>query len=186
MGADKAFLSWGDGTLLDHALTLARSLTERVHIVGDRQKFAAYHSNIVEDNYRDRGPLGGIHAALTHSTTELNLMLAVDMPMLSTVLLAYVIAQARESNATVTVPRADKGFQPLCAVYRREFAAVAEQSLRVGKNKIDPLFSKVETRIIEEEDLLAVGFSAGMFRNVNTPDDLEQARLSGSGPRNQL
>jgi molybdopterin-guanine dinucleotide biosynthesis protein A len=176
MGADKAFLRWGDEGLLDRALNLARTVAEEVRIVGDVKKFGGSAFVVVEDVYRDRGPLGGIHAALSSAASELNLMLAVDLPLMKTEFLAYLIAQARKSGATVTVPNAAGGLQPLCAVYRREFAVTAEESLRAGKNKIDPLFAKVKTRVIEEEELVRAGFSAEMFRNVNTPEDLEQAR----------
>jgi len=175
MGQDKAFLPWGRETLLSHALKLAGNVAASVHTVGDARKFASYGS-VVEDVYRDRGPLGGIHAALSSSNTELNLILAVDLPLLQPKFLHYLVSQADENGATVTVARAGNGWQPLCAVYRREFAAIAEQSLLAGKNKIDPLFAMVKTRVLEEQQLDEQGFSAGMFRNLNTPEELEEAR----------
>ena len=49
------------------------------------------------------------------------------------------------------------------------------QALREGKNKIDPLFSKVEVRAIEEAELRKQNFSPAMFRNLNTPEELQQA-----------
>jgi molybdenum cofactor guanylyltransferase len=174
MGADKAFLSWGTGTLLDHALKLAGTVAD-VRILGDAKKFASLGA-VIEDLYANRGPLGGIHAALANSTSQWNLVIAVDLPFLVPRFLDYLISQARESGALVTVPRAGGGFQPLCAVYQREFARTAEQSLAEGQNKIDLLFAKVETRIIEEHELIRGGFSAEMFRNLNTPADWEQAK----------
>lgn len=175
MGRDKAFLAWGPETLLSHAVKLVNNMAAKVYIVGNAKKFASYGS-VVEDIYRDRGPLGGIHAALAGSNTDLNLMVAVDLPMVTPEFLLYLIAQAAESSAMVTVPRAGNGWQPLCAVYRREFAATAEQSLLKGENKIDPLFATVETRVLEEQELVKRGFSADMFRNLNTPEELEEAR----------
>jgi molybdopterin-guanine dinucleotide biosynthesis protein A len=65
--------------------------------------------------------------------------------------------------------------QPLCAVYRPSFAPVAEASLKAGRNKIDPLFSTVSARIVQEPELTHAGFCADMFRNVNTPEDLQHA-----------
>jgi molybdopterin-guanine dinucleotide biosynthesis protein A len=175
MGSDKAFLRLGDETLLSQALKLGGTVAEAVWIVGDAKKFAAF-GRVVEDVYRDRGPLGGIHAALSGSTTELNLMLAVDLPFVTQKLLQYVLSRALESGAMVTVPRTGSGVQPLCAVYRRGFAEVAEQSLLEGKNKIDSLFARVETCVIEESELVRAGFSEQMFRNLNTPEELEKAK----------
>jgi len=175
MGRDKAFVAWGQETLLSNALKLAGGVTASLYIVGDMKKFDSYGA-VVEDVYRDRGPLGGIHAALSGSSAELNLMLAVDLPLVEPQFLHYMVSLADESGATVTVPRAGNGWQPLCAVYRREFAAIAEESLLAGKNKIDPLFDAVKTRVLEEQELVQRGFSSAMFRNLNTPEELEEAR----------
>jgi len=176
MGKDKAFLELGGRTLLAHALDLAGTVARDVRIVGEANKFAAFGS-VVEDVYHERGPLGGIHAALASTTTELNLMLAVDLPFLQPEFLKYLISEARKTGALVTVPRVGGGLQPLCAVYRRAFAEVAERSLQEGRNKIDPLFAEVETRVLGEEDLSRAGFSEGMFRNLNTPEEWEEAKL---------
>ncbi|MGA9963586.1 MAG: molybdenum cofactor guanylyltransferase, partial [Terriglobales bacterium] len=104
MGSDKAFLRLGDETLLSQALKLTSAVVSEVCIVGDAKKFAAF-GRVVEDVYRERGPLGGIHAALSGSTTELNLMLAVDLPFVTQKLLQYLLSRALESGAMVTVPR---------------------------------------------------------------------------------
>ena len=180
MGSDKAFLRLQEETLLSRALKIAGSVAEEVRIVGDDKKFAAF-GRVVEDTYRDRGPLGGIHAALSSTTTELNLMLAVDLPFVVPKFLKYLLVRARESGAMVTVPRADSGLQPLCAVYRRGFAEVAEPSLREGKNRIDSLFAKVTTCVIEENELVRAGFSVVMFRNLNTPEEFDMARSQHFG-----
>jgi molybdopterin-guanine dinucleotide biosynthesis protein A len=174
MGTDKAFVTLGGRTLLAHALDLARSVATDVHIVGDPAKFAAF-APVVEDIFRDCGPLAAIHAALQSSQTDLNLILAVDVPFVTPALAQYLIKRARDSKAIVTVTRAAGNWQPLCAVYRRAFADAAEQSLRAGRYKIDALFDAETTLAIEEEELEANGFSTRAFRNLNTPEDLREA-----------
>src|SRR5450755_4577761 len=102
MGKDKAFLQLGDETLLSRAVKVAGAVAKEIRIVGDARKFAGF-GQVVEDVYRDRGPLGGIHAALSSSTTEWNLMLAVDLPFVEPEFLKFLLQRARGSNATVTV-----------------------------------------------------------------------------------
>jgi molybdenum cofactor guanylyltransferase len=179
MGTDKAFIMLDGRTLLARALELARSLTPDVSIVGDAAKFAAF-APVVEDLFHGCGPLGGIHAALRASVAELNLMLAVDVPFISPALLKFLIARARESAALATVGRVGERWQPLCAVYRREFVGAAENALRQGRYKIDALFDAETTLGITEEELQTAGFSANAFRNLNTPQELEAARESVS------
>ena len=175
MGTDKAFLLLEGQTLVQRALELARSVTDDVRIVGARDKFAAF-APVLEDEYAERGPLGGIHAALSSTSSDFNLMLAVDLPFLQARFLQYLADEARVANAVVTVPKAAGGLQPLCAVYRREFGPVAEQALNAGRNKIDTLFTQVAVRIIEEDELARFAFPATMFDNLNTREEWEQAR----------
>ena len=175
IGADKALLELAGQTLLQRALELARSVTDDVRIVGAREKFREF-APVVEDKYANRGPLGGIHAALASANSDFNLILAVDLPFLEKRFLQHLVAEARASGAVVTVPRAGGGLQPLCAVYRREFAALAEQALAAGRNKIDTLYAQTTVRIIEENELAGFAFSPAMFDNLNTQEEWERAR----------
>lgn len=185
MGTDKAFLELAGKPLVTYALDLARSVTSDARIAGDPEKFAAFAPG-VQDIYPDRGPLGGIHAALASTSTDWNLVLGVDMPFLEARFLRYLITEAESSHAVVTVPSANGGLQPLCAVYRKEFSAAAEQSLSQGKNKIDALFSEVSHRIISEQEMIDSGFSPHQFRNLNTPEDWDEAQklIMSKPPRN--
>ncbi|MGC2184146.1 MAG: molybdenum cofactor guanylyltransferase [Terriglobales bacterium] len=175
MGQDKAFMHFGGRTLLTHALQLVTSAAGSARIVGSAAKFAAF-GPVIEDIYPGQGPLAGIHAALAGTHTELNLIVAVDMPFLLPELLSHLVAQARRTPALVVVPAAGGGLQPLCAVYRQAFAEVAERSLRAEENKIDRLFSQVKTQVIEQGDLERNGFTEEMFRNLNTEQDWQEAK----------
>lgn len=179
MVADKAFVTLEGRTLLERSVELARSVASDVRIVGDPAKFAPF-APVVEDRFRECGPLGGIHAALRASHSDLNLILAVDMPSVSLALLQYLITRARNSIATVTVVKTGGGWQPLCAVYRSMFADAAELALSQGRYKIDALFVEPQTLVIEEQELESAGFSPRIFRNLNTPEELAEASQAKS------
>ncbi len=175
MGSDKAFLEVAGQSLLARSLDLARSVTPDVKIVGDPAKFSAFAPTI-PDIYSHRGPLAAIHAALTNSATDFNLVLAVDLPFLNVRFLHYLIAESESTNAVVTVPQAAGHLHLLCAIYRKQFLAPAERALAESRNKLDALFNQVEVRIIPEDELTAAGFSPAIFRNLNTPEDLANSR----------
>jgi len=178
MGTDKAFVTLDGRTLLARALDVARAVTPDIHIVGDRGKFAAW-APVVQDEFPGCGPLGGIHAALRSSSCDLNAILAVDLPFVTPALLQFLIERARHSaEAIVSVPRTAHGWQPLCAVYRREFANLAEAALQAGRYKIDALFDETRVLAIGEDELRSSGFGVEVFRNLNTPQDL--AREGGT------
>lgn len=175
MGTDKAFVKLDGHTLLDRALDLARTVTSSVTIVGEARKYGRF-APVAEDIFPGCGPLAGIHAALTSSSKDLNLILAVDLPFVTPALIEYLLNRAADfPTPVITIPRTRQGWQPLCAVYRREFGSLAEEALTEGRYKIDALFEPSRTRVISEEELRASGFSSRLFRNLNTPQDLAGA-----------
>ena len=177
MGTDKAIIEFQGRTLLDRALALVTAITPNVYILGSRAKFGAF-GKVVEDEFAEHGPLGGIHAALRNSTSELNLILAVDMPFVQESFLKYLVSEAEKGDAVATVPRAAENWQPLCAVYRKVFADLAEPALRSGRNKIDPLFKETLVRVIAHDELEREGFDEDLFRNLNTPEELRAAGIA--------
>ena len=172
MGADKALLPFRDQTLLARALQIAAAVAGKVVIVGPRARYSAY-GDVVEDVYTGCGPLAGIHAALAATQTELNLVLSVDMPLMSPEFLRWLLEQARNMSDLIVVPDALGGQQPLCAVYRRSVQELAEQALKDGDYKIGHLFSKVSACYISEAEMRAAGFSPDIFRNVNTAEEYQ-------------
>lgn len=174
MGRDKAFLELGGKTLLSNALACARAVASEVKIVGDPGKFREFGA-VVPDIYSERGPLGGIHAALTESQSELNLVIAVDLPFLEVSFLQVLISAAKKSPALVTVPQVEGYYQPLAAVYRKGFSVLAGKELAANRNKVDALFPHISLRVVNQEEIVRNGFSTAMFRNVNTPEDWKLA-----------
>lgn len=170
MGSDKALLRIGDETLLARTLRIAGSVASKVVIVGPRDRYASYGETI-EDIYPGCGPLSGIHAALSSTSTDLNLVLSVDMPLMRQEFLGWLAEQSRGAAELALVPEALGGLQPLCAVYRQPLQPVAEQALKKGDYKIDHLFALVPTRYFPEGEIRDAGFSPDVFRNVNTPED---------------
>lgn len=176
MGRDKAFLEFEGKTLLARALETLAAVTPAPVILGPRATFGSFGA-VVEDVYPDCGPLGGIHAALaSEHAAALNLILAVDLPFVTADLLRFLVDRARQSPSAATVPCIDGGWQPVCAVYRRDFAAAAERALAAGNNKVDAVFAALPVCAVTEDDLVRFAFSARMFDNLNTPADLARAR----------
>ncbi len=178
MGIDKALLRLATGeTLLDRAVATLQPVVDNVLLVGPATAYSRlWRGEIVEDIYPDRGPLAGIHAALRRSTTELNFVLAVDLPHVTRALIEYLVNQATASDALVTVARIDGKLQPLCAIYRRGFAAVAEEVLASGENAVHRAIERASVRMLTDEELREAGFGAGLFANVNTPEEFEKLR----------
>src|SRR5713226_697505 len=80
MGQDKALLDWHGQTLLNHMVDLLRNVADPVHVAGRDE---------LPDQLPGLGPLSGIATALEASSTDANLIVAVDLPHLTRNFLKY-------------------------------------------------------------------------------------------------
>jgi molybdopterin-guanine dinucleotide biosynthesis protein A len=180
MGQDKAAVSLNGRTLLEHALAALRGVCHDVSILGRHDLYGSL-APVYEDIFPGCGPLGGIHAALSGSQTQFNLVIAVDTPFLVPNFLSYLAERAIASGSVVTTPEIEDYTQPLCTVYSLDFLPIAENALKLGNYKIVPLFPRGRTLVIQESELRQFAFAADMFENLNTPEDLARARRRFSG-----
>jgi molybdopterin-guanine dinucleotide biosynthesis protein A len=172
MGTDKAMLPMGGVSLLQLALDKARQVAPQTVIVGSRERYARY-GDVIEDVIPGCGPLSGIHAALSITQSERNLILSVDMPLMSSQFLRWLFEQAATCSELAVVPFANGRTQPLCSVFRRVANHEVERGLRGGEYKVDRLFSILPTRVLAETEWRAAGFSPDIFSNINTPEEYD-------------
>jgi len=175
MGCDKGLLPIGGRTLIEMALDAIRPLFPRLLIVAnDPVAYGRFGVPVEGDRIPDRGPLGGIHAALAASRTDHTFCLACDMPLVNPAVVAHLCALARGHEVVVPVTAA--GFEPLHAVYSRSCLPHLERMLQAGRLRVDALFSTVRTHRVEADALRLLDPSLRSFFNVNTPADLETVR----------
>ena len=105
LGRDKALLPWppnasaegNSQTLLQHSIDRLQCICASVSVCANRDDLP-FAGTIIPDALPGSGPLGGIVAALEHSTTEWNLMLAVDLPFLPVQVMYALVATARAED----------------------------------------------------------------------------------------
>ncbi len=175
MGSNKALLELDGVPLIQHTKSILESVCGNVFILGQSDHYGRF-GTCYEDVYAGCGPLSGIHAALLNSQTEFNLITAVDTPFMKPEFLDYVMQRALDASAMVTAPRVGGQMQPLCAVFRSRFRSIAEEALKSGRFKVEPLFPRDQTLILAEPELDQFALAEEMFDNLNTPEDLERAR----------
>lgn len=127
----------------------------------------------VADIHPGKGALVGIHSGLTASSSSSAIVVACDMPFLNVGLLRYMV-EAR-GGCDVAVPRIGRMVEPLCAIYSRDCLVPIRRLLQQNELRILKLFSMVDVRYIEEDEIDRFDPEHLSFFNVNTPADLETA-----------
>jgi molybdenum cofactor guanylyltransferase len=176
MGSDKASLELDGITLADRAVSIARTtnLFSRVRVVGP----SLIKEDAVADRFENRGPLGGLHAALNAAETDWIFLLAGDLPFVTPELIAC-LSSFRGNAVDAVVPFQSEGrAQPLCAFYRVEKCLPAATRLleRRDDAALRDILDEVRSRKVAFEEISNLSGSQHFFRNINTPDDLEEAR----------
>lgn len=175
MGTDKIFLEFSGTTLIQRACDLAQSVADTFSLVGPAEKLSPF-GPVIPDIHPNQGPLGGLYSALSATQTDLNLILAVDLPLLTRDFLFNFRSLAEREPLMAVVPRLRNRFQPLCAFYTNQVATEAERLLASGLNKVEALLEKVSLRVVEDNEIQRLGGSPKMFLNVNSPEDYESAK----------
>jgi len=121
----------------------------------------------VSDRIPGRGPLSGIHTALSVTKTDWNLVVACDMPAISEDLLRALLDRAGQSSRSCVAAAGVAGEpEPLCAVYHRRSLAVLEQALAEKRLRMRDLLPNLGT---ETWAVDVAGLS-----NINTPAEWDE------------
>jgi molybdenum cofactor guanylyltransferase len=116
----------------------------------------------------------------------------VDLPLLETEFLAWMLERAATTEAVATIPLLLGEPQPLCAVYRRELLGVVRDALEAGDYKVMRAVERAAAGGLDCFDAERVAATGAwrstvathwQFMNCNTPEDLTIAeRLLVSTP----
>jgi molybdopterin-guanine dinucleotide biosynthesis protein A len=146
------------------AAWLAKAPDARRRQPGDRPGL-----RVIRDIVPGCGPLGGLHAALTAARGDALALVACDMPYLSSAFIGYLLSLAGDADAVV--PRSERGYHPLCAVYARACLEPAAARLGDRRLKMREFLDSLRTRVVPVEEIRRFGDPDRLLANVNTPTD---------------
>ncbi len=166
-GVNKGTLVVGRAAIIDRQLETLGEVAAEIFVVG--RSDASWRSRglrVIPDEIPNAGPLGGIYTAIVRSPCERTLVVACDMPFLSSALLHRLAAV---KDADLVIPRHASGYEPLCAIYSRACAGDIRDRLARGLNEASRLPDGLRVTEIDVDNERS-------FVNVNTPHDYERAK----------
>ena len=99
------------------------------------------------------------------------LLLACDLPYVTTALLSHLIRVCDGMDAAV--PRTERGYHPLCAVYAQSCATAVRHRLEHSTLRMRDLLGDLRVRTVEFEELTRYGAPESLLANFNTYADLD-------------
>jgi molybdopterin-guanine dinucleotide biosynthesis protein A len=167
MGSEKGLILLHDKPFIQHSIEALQPLVNEIIIVSSNSDYDTFGVKRVEDMIPDSGPVAGLHAGLTHSTTKENLVISCDVPLLTTSLLKKLLSHTKEDYDIIQFEAEGKTI-PLIALYKKHCANKCEELLIHGERRLRKLVMTLKTKtisVIEKEHVLVT--------NMNTIEDLK-------------
>lgn len=172
MGTDKSQLLLEDQTFVERIAATLLTVTNSVRLVGGRENSPL---PTVADVYPQWGALGGLHAALSACRTDWAVVVACDLPFVTSELFRR-LASLRPDHDAVVPMQPDGRPQPLAALYRADpCARRATELIESGRRRPLDLLQSVNTRWVDFAEIANLAQAERFFVNINTPEDYYKA-----------
>jgi molybdopterin-guanine dinucleotide biosynthesis protein A len=188
MGRDKALVLWQGEPMVQRVYDVARSLTPRSIILsGWNDRYADLdlaNCEFLHDQHPGSGPLLALAQALHDvtgspistppQTPEWILLLACDLPSLDRDRVAQLCDRTAHSDdqTIAIVPRTDRAWEPLCALYRRTAQPRLQAFIQAGGRSFQRW---LELLVLEPGTIDTVSIATddrGWLHNCNSAADL--------------
>ena len=170
--------------IADRVLSALRGATDRQLVVANDARAAQWFPGmrVVADAEEGLGPLHGLRTALAAAEGEPVLVVAWDMPFVTTALLAALRGRGEAGVfAVVPVGGNPRHAEPLCAYYGAGALAACEALLGQGERRAGALHETLaDARTLAGGELSSLGDPARLLFSVDTLQDL--ATIGGRLP----
>lgn len=183
-GRPKGLATIGGVRIADRVLAALRDVTDSQLVVSNDAHAPAWFPGIpvVSDAHAGLGPLAGIETALLAAGGSAVLVVAWDMPYVTSALLRR-IRMLGETGVLAAVPShgTPPRLEPLCAYYAAGALAVCSSLLVGGERRAHALHDALPlTLLVSEQQLRDVGDPVQLFLSVDDENELQ--RLGGRSP----
>ncbi|WP_269236740.1 molybdenum cofactor guanylyltransferase [Flavobacterium flavigenum] len=172
MKSEKGLVLFQEKPFIEHIIQAILAVTENIQLITNTKEYDYLPYQKSADIVKDKGPLGGIYTALTNSETEFNLILSCDIPLISSDLLAELIAKHNQ-EAQITIFATESRIHPLIGIYSKKLLPIIKEAINENELKMMDFLSKVPHQIIKIEE--SENFP---LTNINSADELNDLNIN--------
>lgn len=176
MGVDKQRLVINEHRLLTHLIDQLTGDFDQVVIVSNTPGlYTGWPVDVVQDQYVGLGPLAGLQAGLSVSRSQYSLLLACDMPGYDSGVMHRMQACLQAPNLPGVVRVDEQGrWYPFHGFYNRDLLAPLVACLQHQQLAMRAFLREQGFLTITDRELADIVEPDQLWRNLNTPDDVEQ------------
>jgi len=172
MGREKGVMKIGNRKLFEYPLRILEILCDEILISTCKDSSPAMSYPAICDEKRGIGPMGGIHACLKRSSSELNIVLSYDMPLVNEGLLRFLIQESPGYEMVVPALQKERP-EPLCGIYRKSVVEIFSELIEEKSYAVHRAISQTRSRVVIIEPAMPF-YRDNLFLNINRVEDLEE------------
>jgi molybdenum cofactor guanylyltransferase len=178
-GAAKALLTCSEEKLIERQIREMKLLCREVIVVTNEPRLflpiLGGTVRIITDFFSGKGPLGGMHAALSLASYSQVWAVGCDMPFISADAADFLWKRKSLSDVEAAIPSVDGKPQPFHGIYDKRCRDACTLLMQRGEYRMNELLKHVRWEEIQGSLLEEQGISSRFAVNVNTQLEYEQA-----------
>lgn len=172
MGTDKALSKFKGKQLVLYILETLETYNFRTYISSNNESHSMFGYQIIRDEIKNIGPIGGLYSCLRHSETKYNLFFPCDVPFINPKIIDLLIENKDKGNIIVPMHK-DGKIEPLIALYNKNVIDILKNNIIEKTYSLTSLMDKTITHYIILENHFS-DKELSSFVNINTKKDLEE------------
>lgn len=169
-GIDKGLLSVNGKTLIETIIQELKEVSTDILIIANNKKYDFLNYKIFNDVIKDVGPVGGIYTGLVNSKTNDNIIVACDLPFISSKVFNKLLKFKNSFDAVI--PEINNNLQPLSSYYNKSCIGIFLSCINNNEYKIKNIIKLINTKILK--------FNKNehrFFTNINTFEELKKIKM---------
>jgi molybdopterin-guanine dinucleotide biosynthesis protein A len=186
LGTEKSFLKFGGRPLICWTVEKLQRAADEVIVVARNANQAAILRTVIQaqdvvftcDSVSGFGPVAGLESGMRCAKGSLVFATGCDLPFLNVLVIEKLFELAKVEGYDAAVPVRQNGMmEPLHAVYDREkMLRACENAIKRGERRIQAPLRELRVNRIPVDLFRSIDPQLLTFFNINTPEDLEEAR----------
>lgn len=167
MQTEKGMVEYNGKPFIKWVIDAVKPLSDAIHLVTNNDDYNIFGYPLIQDIYKDKGPVGGIFSALKHSTSNRILVLSCDIPNISTDILERYLLNNHQDDADVLMLSDNQKIYPLIGIYSKSVLDGFENAINTDKLKLMLVIKDYQFKTIE-----VIGQEKSKLANINTKEQL--------------
>ncbi|AJH00207.1 molybdopterin-guanine dinucleotide biosynthesis protein MobA [Clostridium beijerinckii] len=172
-GRNKAFLSYEHKAFIQNIIDVLSEFKNVYISVDNKEKYSNLNYKLIEDEYKEIGPIGGIYSSLKKIQEDYVFVTACDMPKLNKEFVEFLVNEITEDDMCVVVKDSKDRLYPLGGIYSKKIMPIVKMMIDNKDYKLGNLIKNVNGRIIPLSDM---GFDREVLMNINSPDEYQRLK----------